>query len=212
MVYGQMKKKKIIEIAVIVLALLALSLEGGAAPGPTEQLRPTLSKLTSVLADPELKGDERKVERRAKIMASIKVGFDFREMSKRVLGRTWHEISLQEQDYFTEQMTKLLENVYIGKLENYSGQTIGYVSERIKGNRAQVSTMIEDEGVEIPVHYIMALEDGKWMVYDINIEGVSLVRNYMQQFKSILRTEKFDGLIKVIEDKNKSFAEGAEQS
>jgi phospholipid transport system substrate-binding protein len=109
-------------------------------------------------------------------------------------------------------MTKLLENVYIGKLENYSGQTIGYVSERVKGDRAQVSTLIEDNGVQIPVHYIMSLEDGKWMVYDINIEGVSLVRNYMEQFRSIIRTEKFEGLIKVLEDKNRSFESGRTKS
>jgi len=57
----------------------------------------------------------------------------------------------------------------------------------------------------------MAMEQGRWMVYDINIEGVSLVRNYMEQFKSILRTQKFEGLIKVIEDKNRSFAEGKAQ-
>lgn len=177
-----------------------------------EQLRPTLSKLTSVLADPGLKGDEKKSERRAKIMDSIKVGFDFREMSKRILGSTWNSITAAEQDYFTEQMTKLLENVYIGKLEDYSGQTIGYVSERVKGDRAQVSTLIEDKGVQIPVHYIMALVGGKWMVYDINIEGVSLVRNYMEQFKSIVRTQKFPGLIQVLEEKNKSFETGAGKS
>jgi phospholipid transport system substrate-binding protein len=176
-----------------------------AVQGPMEQLRPTLSKLTSVLTDPALKGDEWKVERRARIMNSIKQGFDFTEMCQRILGGTWNDISPDQRIQFTELMTKLLENVYIGKLETYSGQTIGYVSERVKGQRAQVSTLIEDNGLEIPVHYIMALENEKWMVYDINIEGVSLVRNYMQQFKSILRTEKFEGLIKVLEEKNKTF-------
>jgi len=172
------------------------------------QLRPTLAKLTKVLSDPDLKGEAHKVERRATIMKSIKEGFDFNEMSKRILGSTWNSISAADQDRFTELMTKLLENVYIGKLENYSGQSIGYVGERVKGNRAQVSTVIEDNNIQIPVHYIMAMGDGRWMVYDINIEGVSLVRNYMEQFKSILRTEKFEGLIKVIEDKNRFFAEG----
>ncbi|RPH40365.1 MAG: ABC transporter substrate-binding protein, partial [Desulfobulbaceae bacterium] len=62
-----------------------------------------------------------------------------------------------------------------------------------------------NKGVKIPVHYILNLNDSKWMVYDINIEGVSLVRNYMEQFKTILRKEKFAGLIKVLEEKNESF-------
>jgi phospholipid transport system substrate-binding protein len=176
-----------------------------ASTGPTDQLRPVLSDLTAILVDPGLKGDENKVERRTKIMDSIKEGFDFREMSKRILGQSWKGISDAEKDHFTELMTKLLENVYIGKLEGYSGQTVGYVDERIKGKRAQVSTLIEDSGIKIPVHYIMTLKNEKWMVYDINIEGVSLVRNYKEQFKSILRTEKFEGLIKVLEQKNASF-------
>jgi phospholipid transport system substrate-binding protein len=176
-----------------------------ASTGPTDQLRPVLNDLTAILANPELKGDQNKVERRTRIMDSIKVGFDFREMSKRILGRSWNNISDAEKDHFTELMTKLLENVYIGKLEGYSGQTVGYVDERIKGERAQVSTLIENNGMEIPVHYIMTFTGEKWMVYDINIEGVSLVRNYKEQFKSILRTEKFEGLIKVLEQKNASF-------
>lgn len=201
--------KKII-LAILLLAVFSIPLSAAADEGPTAQLRPTLSVLTSVLADPALKGEKKKVERREKIMTSIKAGFDFREMSKRILGREWKDLSTQDKDYFTELMTKLLENVYIGKLEGYSGQTVGYVSERVKGKRAQVSTLIEDEGLKVPVHYIMTLKGEKWMVYDINIEGVSLVKNYKEQFKSILRTEKFEGLIKVLEEKNKSFetAEG----
>ena len=197
---------------VFALLLWGIPQPGGAVTlGPMEQLRPTLSKLTSILADSELKGDAHKSVRRTKIMESIKQGFDFREMSKRILGSTWNSISTTDQDRFTRQMTKLLENVYIGKLEGYSGQTIGYVSERVKGDRAQVSTLVEDNKMQIPVHYIMSLENGRWMVYDINIEGVSLVRNYMEQFRSILRNQKFEGLIKVIEEKNRSFAEGKGQ-
>lgn len=206
-----MFRKTAVLMLLIPLLLIWQSHPCGAETSPMEQLRPTLSKLTKLLADPALKGEENKTARRAKIMSSIKEGFDFREMSRRILGSTWNEITSAEQDYFTEQMTKLLENVYIGKLENYSGQTIGYVSERVKGERAQVSTLIEDNNVQIPVHYVMALANGRWMVYDINIEGVSLVRNYMEQFRSILRTGKFSGLIKVIEDKNRAFAEGRAQ-
>lgn len=196
-----------------VVCLVWTALAGPAfalATGPTDQLRPTLAKLTGLLADPALKGEAHKKERREQIMASIKVGFDFKEMSRRILGQTWNEITAAEQDHFTELMTKLLENVYVGKLEGYSGQTIGYIGERVKGDRAQVSTVIENAGQQIPVHYIMTQKSEKWMVYDINIEGVSLVRNYMEQFKSILRTEKLAGLIKVLEEKNRSFETGGE--
>lgn len=171
----------------------------------TEQLKPVLYELIATLSDDNLKGDSNKKERREKIMASIGAGFDFREMSKRVLGKTWKTISEEDKTYFTGLMTKLLENVYVGKLEGYSGHDIVFIDERVKGNRAQVTTLIEHQGVDLPIHYIMKYSDEKWMVYDINIEGVSLVRNYMEQFKSILRKEKYAGLVKVLEEKNASF-------
>ncbi len=175
--------------------------------GPTDQLRPVINQIITILQDESLKGDEQKQARRARIMAAIASGFDFREMSQRVMGRTWHELSKEEKDYFVSQFTKLLENVYIGKLETYGGGSVEFVAERIKGKRAQVTTMVPYEGSQIPIHYIMQNELSTWMVYDINIEGVSLVRNYMEQFRSILRTEQYAGLIKIIEDKNKAFAE-----
>ena len=190
------------------LTLVSLVIPVRAAePGPSDQLKPTLDQLIVILEDDSLKGKSNKKERRSQIMAIISSGFDFREMSRRVLGRTWNDIQDEQKDYFVIQMTKLLENVYVGKLETYTGQTVEFVAERVKGKRAQVTTLIEDQGVKLPVHYIMQKETDRWMVYDINIEGVSLIRNYMEQFRSILRTEKYEGLIKIIEDKNKSFAE-----
>lgn len=189
----------------IVIGSLLLTVAPGLAGGPTDDLKPVLKDLTSVLADESLKGNEHLLERREKIMSQIKRGFDFREMSQRVLGRTWREITDQERDYFTTLMTKLLENVYVGKLEGYSGQTLEYAGESVRNDRAQVTTLLENNGVKIPVHYIMKKRDPTWMVYDINIEGVSLVRNYQEQFKSILRTDKFEGLVKVLEEKNRSF-------
>ena len=197
----------IITTCIALMLLFPVQLTGQ-ENGPTEQLKPAIEELIAILGDESLQGDENKIERRAKIMATISSGFDFREMSRRVLGRTWNTISAEEKDYFVVQMTKLLENVYIGRLETYSGEEVEFVAERIKGKRAQVTTLIEQDSVKFPVHYIMQKEHDRWMVYDINIEGVSLIRNYMEQFRSILRTEKYEGLIKIIEEKNLSFAEG----
>jgi phospholipid transport system substrate-binding protein len=73
-----------------------------------------------------------------------------------------------------------------------------------------VTTLINYEDSKIPVHYIMQKEHDRWMVYDINIEGVSLIRNYMEQFRTILRQEEYEGLIQIIEQKNQLFAEGKE--
>ncbi|MDD3815723.1 MAG: ABC transporter substrate-binding protein [Desulfocapsaceae bacterium] len=191
------------------LALLVCSFWSGSSAfalvGPTEQLRPTLNVVIDILLDPSLKGSEHKVERRSKIMGHVTQAFDFREMSKRVIGREWKTLTSEKQDNFQKIFTKLLENAYLGKLENYSGQEIQYIGERQKDDRAIVSTQIENNGQLIPVDYVMIKEGDRWMVYDINIEGVSLVRNYMEQFKSILRRDKFDGLVKLLEEKNRTF-------
>lgn len=176
-----------------------------ASGGPTDDIKPVLADLTGVLADDSLKGEAKTKERRGKIMSLIKRGFDFREMSKRVLGPTWRDISDAERDHFTSLMITLLENVYIGKLEGYSGQTIEYADEKIRADRAQVTTYLMHGKAKIPVHYIMRKTPERWMVYDINIEGVSLVRNYQEQFKSILRSDSFAGLVKTLEEKNQSF-------
>ncbi len=178
-----------------------------AAPGPTEVLQPTLQGMVDVIADPTYSGDERRDARREKIMSIANQGFDFTEMSKLVLGKTWRKIDSQQQEYFAMIFTKLLENAYIGKLEGYAGQTVSYEDERIKGKRAGVSTIVRSSGMApLSVNYVMINSASGWRVYDINIEGVSLLRNYREQFKSILRRDKFDGLVQIIEEKNKSFA------
>ncbi len=196
-------------IFLICFCSLSVGIARADDPGPTATLKPVLHELTGVLEDQSLKGKAHLEERRAKIMSIIKSEFDFREMSKRVLGKTWRMIDDKERDHFTKLMTKLLENVYIGKLESYSGQEIEFVEETVKGDRAQVTTLVVNDNKKIPLHYIMTKTDSGWVVYDINVEGVSLVSNYREQFKSILRRENYDGLVKVIEEKNRSFRENA---
>lgn len=172
---------------------------------PTDELKPTVEGIMAVLTDPAYEGVENKENRRNTIMAIAKKGFDFRMMSKMVLGRVWNKIDSKQQDYFQQLFTKLLENVYIGKLEDYTGQVTKYEGEQIKGNKAEVRTLVMNNGVTLPVNYIMVNNDSGWKVYDINIEGVRLLRNYHAQFKSIVRKEKFDGLIKTLEEKNATF-------
>jgi phospholipid transport system substrate-binding protein len=110
-------------------------------------------------------------------------------------------LSAQERDQFVTLFTRLLQYAYIGKVEDYVDKEIEFGRQRIKGNRAEVQTMLVDANKSIPVFYIMILKGDKWMAYDIIVEGVSLVRNYMEQFRSILRDEKFSGLIDRLESK-----------
>ena len=177
------------------------------AASPTDDLRPTLEGIVDIITNPEYSGPENKVLRREHIMEVARCGFDFTTMSKLVLGKTYRKLDDQQKKYFEELFTKLLENAYIGKLENYTNQVTRYEGEQIKGKKAEVRTQVENNGVTLPVSYIMLQNDTGWKVYDIKIEGVRLLRNYKAQFKSILRKSKFDGLVKVLEEKNAGLAE-----
>jgi len=171
------------------------------ATNPTEQLRPFIEKLQSILTDPNLQGKEKRTQRREKVMVSASEHFDFREMSKRVLGKTWKTLSTDEQTYFATLFTSLLEHAYLSKIEDYSKQKVEFKNQRIKGERAQVITTLTDRSGTITVSYIMKLKNDVWRVYDIVVEGVSLVRNYMSQFKEILRKEGYSSLLKQVENK-----------
>ena len=178
------------------------------AASPTEDFKPYLEGIVKVITNPEYAGDANKDLRRDKVMEVAKQAFDFTTMSKLVLGKTYRTLTAEQRAYFEELFTKLLENAYVGKLEGYTEQVTRYEGERIKGKKAEVITLVENQGVVIPVSYIMLSTDTGWKVYDIKIEGVRLLRNYKAQFKSILRKEKFEGLVRTLEEKNASFGKG----
>jgi phospholipid transport system substrate-binding protein len=171
-----------------------------AAPDPTEQFRPFLKKITETLADPGLKAIP-KPEQSQRIIGVVREHFDFREMSKRVIGQQWRNLSETEQGEFEQLFTQLLQYAYVQKIDEYSGQQVQFTQQRIKGERAEVQTLLVDKNKSIPVFYIMLLRGDQWMAYDVVVEGVSLVRNYMEQFSEILRKDGYPGLVKQIEQK-----------
>lgn len=171
-----------------------------ATPDPTEQFRPFLEKVTKTLADPGLKAIPKK-DQSQRIINVVREHFDFREMSKRVIGQQWRSLSEKEQEEFEALFTQLLQYAYVGKIDEYSGQQVQFTQQRIKGERAEVQTLLVDKDKSIPISYIMLLRGDQWMAYDVIVEGVSLIRNYMEQFTEILRKDGYPGLVKQVEEK-----------
>lgn len=179
-------------------------------PYPTEQFRPFIEELTVILTGSITLEEKERVQRRKRIM-EVAVGyFDFQEMSRRVLSKTWKTLSKEEQQQFTTVFTTLLEHTYLGKIESYAEQRVEFKSQRIKEGRAQVVTrIVGTNGSDISVSYTMLLQDNRWKVYDIAVKGVSLVRNYKEQFREILRREKYAVLLQQIEKKVTTLNPGA---
>ncbi|MFQ5901470.1 MAG: ABC transporter substrate-binding protein [Thermodesulfobacteriota bacterium] len=124
------------------------------------------------------------------------------EMAKRSLARHWKKRSDIEKKEFVAIFTDLIEGSYIEKIEAYTDEEILYTGEKIDGRRAVVKTRIISKGTEIPIYYrLLESKDGNWMVYDIVIEGVSLIGNYRTQFSKIIRGSSYEELVKKIKAK-----------
>jgi phospholipid transport system substrate-binding protein len=124
-------------------------------------------------------------------------------MSRRSLGRHWAQRSDQEKKEFVHLFGQLLETTYIDKVEGYSGEKVIYAGERIDGDYAEVDVrIVTRKNTEIAVLYKMRKRDQKWWVYDMVVEGISLVNNYRTQFSDILAKSSFEGLMKKLKEKS----------
>ena len=173
-----------------------------AAGAPTDQIRQTVDRLLAILNDPQLKGEQKKNERRQKLKEVLYQRFDFTEMARRSLGSEWRRRTPEEQKEFVKLFTELLERSYLDKIESYSGEKVLYLKEREDGNYAEVETKIVDKkGQEYSVDYRLHKVNGDWKVYDVIIEDVSLVGNYRSQFSRVLAKSSFDELLKTMKEK-----------
>jgi phospholipid transport system substrate-binding protein len=188
------------------VALLVALIIGWACPVwagvPTEKVKETTDKIIAIVSDPGLKEAGKEAQRRERIRKTVDELCDWEEMSRRSLGRHWAQRSEQEKNEFVHLFGQLLERTYIDKVEGYSGEKVNYVGERVDGDYAEVDVRIlTKKNTEIPVVYKLRTRDQKWWVYDMVIEGVSLVNNYRTQFSDILAKTSFDGLMKKLKEK-----------
>ncbi|MBU0674900.1 MAG: ABC transporter substrate-binding protein [Proteobacteria bacterium] len=172
-------------------------------PGPMVQIRETVDSILLLMRDPALASPEKSGERRTRIIKAVDIRFDFREMSMRTLGKVWDEKSEEQRGVFQKLFADLLKNNYIGRIEGYSNEEISYhkVIMDKTGSRAMVFTSVIKNTREISINYKLILKGHDWRVYDVEIEGVSLVKNYRSEFSRIISKEDYAGLIKRMEEK-----------
>lgn len=169
---------------------------------PGKLLMETIDKGFAILKDPSLKGDEKVQERRQRLWEEISPIFNFEEMSKRALGLHWKGRTSEEKKEFVVLFTNIMKDAYIGKTDTYSGEKVVIVSEKQDKKYATVQTkIITNKGTEISVDYNMLNNPGGCTIYDVIIEGVSLVNNYRSQFNSILIKSSYQELIQKIKAK-----------
>jgi phospholipid transport system substrate-binding protein len=186
----------------ILLVLTAsLFLTTAAWATPTEEVKKTVDEVVRIVADKELKKNE--VKRRQALKKAISVIFDYSEMAKRSLGKHWNVRTPAEKKQFAELFATLLENSYAGKIESYNNEKIVYIKESVEEEYAEIkSKVVTAARDEFTLDYRLFKHEGKWMVYDVVIEGVSLVSNYRSQFNKIITSSGYDKLVKKLQSKN----------
>jgi phospholipid transport system substrate-binding protein len=202
-----MRPRRLVALAVSVVALAigthpvgAQLKAAGDQTGPLDLVKVSVSRVLAIVQAPHVARDGG--QRRAEIRRVAQRLFDFDEMSRLTLARHWKDRSVQEQEEFVRLFTDLLERSYLTTIENYAGEKITLLGESISGPYAQVrSRIITDRRVEISIEYRLLQSGGQWAVYDVLLDGVSLVSNYRSQFNSIIRTSSFSELLAKLSSK-----------
>ena len=183
---------------VLVAVMLASSVwvSAAAAGPPTDQLRDGIDRIFKVLGDPEFRGNEKATQRKAAVSRIAGELFDFGEMAKRTLGRHWDERTPAERQEFTRLFTELIQRSYFSKVDEHGSEKTVFRSETVDGKQAVVkTTLLLARGAEMPLEYAMINASDRWRVYDLSIDGISLMANYRSQFNRIIRTTSYANLV-----------------
>jgi phospholipid transport system substrate-binding protein len=195
---GSMKYLLVAFVMALLVGLPSMSLAATA----TESVKGTIDKVLHILQDKEMKKADRTEERRRLIEKTIGDRFGWEEMAKRTLGTQWGKMTEKQRQEFVDLFRTLLTNTYIGRIETYSGEQIQYINERLQDGFAEVRTKVSSGKTEFPMVYRMLHKSGDWHVYDIVLDGVSLVANYRGQFGKILHSSGYDDLVEKLRTKS----------
>jgi phospholipid transport system substrate-binding protein len=199
-----MTMRKSLVVLIIALAALKLSPVSAFAAPPLETIQTQVNRALEVLRDPALKAESAKAAKEKKIWEILDNVFDSTELSKRTLAQNWKRFSPDQQKEFISLFGKLLGTVYMDRIIAYKDEKVvfGKVTQ-ISDKTAEVQSEVIRSSKSIPIHYRMILENGEWKVYDVVIEGVSLVQNYRTQFREILTNKSPEDLLKTLREKTR---------
>ena len=202
--------RTLLTTAVALTLVTVLAVPPAGAGAPTDQLKTQVDRVLKLMDDPALK--DKPKDKRAAVRRVADDIFDFGENAKRSLGRHWADRTQAERDEFVKLFGDLLERSYISKIEVYGGEKILYSGEKVDGDQATVATkIITKNGTDVPIDYRMLKKGDRWLVYDVNIEGVSLVSNYRTQFNKIIQTSSYNDLVQKMKTKQDELAADVDQ-
>jgi phospholipid transport system substrate-binding protein len=192
-------KKYLMGILFSILTLMPLAVQAGE---PVDTIKTNVDKVLNVLRDPALQGESAVAEKKQALRRISNEMFDWPILSKRVLSKNWNTLNANQQKEFIELFKDILEQAYINKILAYKDEKIEYTGNRMLSDKqAEVETQILSSDSPVNLTYRLILMNGKWGVYDIIVEGVSLTQNYRKQFREFLATKTAVQLLDYLREK-----------
>ncbi len=182
---------------ILAVLLAAYSATAVALAGePTDQIKQTTDKILAIVQDPALKDASKEDDRQKQMRKEIDARFDWTTMARSAYGNKWKDLSEAQRTDFTKLFSDLVNKNYMSKVESYSGEKIQYKNDRVDGKYGVVDIVIITlRNTDVPVSYRVLKKDNMWLVYDVSVEGVSMVNNYRSQIAAILNSSTYDNLM-----------------
>ena len=180
---------------------LATTTPNGTTSSATEAVKGAINDLIQVLDNETLKQPEQANERRHEIEEVIKRRVDYKEMARRALGAPWSTLSHRDQHEFVDLFVQLLRDTFVGRITERTDEQVVYLGELREDAFAEVKARMKGPKIDTPVDFRLIHRAHEWRVYDVVIDGASIVSNYRSQFTSIIRDVSYIGLVKKMKQK-----------
>jgi phospholipid transport system substrate-binding protein len=169
---------------------------------PLDTVKANVNGVLDVLRDPKLKGEAGKKVKEQRIQAAAEKLFDFVELSKRTLGLNWNKFTPEQRKEFVELFKTILKDAYVEKITAYTNEQVDFTKETsLSDNTVEVQSVVVAKSGGIPIYYRVIKKENDWKVFDVVIEGVSLINNYRTQFREILGNNPPEKLLETLRKK-----------
>lgn len=186
-------------LMILVMLMLPLYVFAGV---PLDTVKTNVNDVLNVLRDPKLKGETGKKLKEQRVEAAADKLFDYVELSKRTLGLNWNKFSPDQRREFVELYRTILKDAYVDKITAYTNERVNFTKEAaLSETTVEVWSVVISKGGETPIHYRVIKKENTWKVYDVVIEGVSLINNYRTQFREILGNNPPEKLLETLRKK-----------
>jgi len=194
----------VLTAAVVALCAAALPKSAVADGDPMAVVQGTVNDALPVLRDRTTPV----AARQQKLRDIVAKSFDFTEMARSALGYHWRQLTPQQQQEFTRVFIAFIENSYLAKINQYSGQQVQFLGQQKDGAEyAVVKTSLVQEGKDpISIDYRLLNKNGQWKIYDVTVDAISIIANYRNQFNRVMNNQGYDKLIADLKAKEAGLA------